>query len=75
MRYGRFREFYPAGRWFYIYERAWKGERLLVVERLIRTADGQRVGFSREFLTPAFGPLYAVSGHAPEADPEPGEMG
>ena len=52
-----------------------EGERLLVVERLIRTADGQRVGFSREFLTPAFGPLYAVSGHAPEADPEPGEMG
>ena len=31
VRYGRFREFYPAGRWFYIYERAWKGERLLVV--------------------------------------------
>ena len=44
-------------------------ERLMVVERLILTTEGERVGFSREFLTPAFGPLYAESGHVQEGDP------
>ena len=41
----------------------------MVVERLILTTEGERVGFSREFLTPAFGPLYAESGHVQEGDP------
>ena len=31
IRYGRFREYFPAGKWFYIYDRSWKGERILVV--------------------------------------------
>ena len=60
-----------------VYARAALGcggeDRLMVVERLILTTDGQRVGFSREFLTPAFGPLYAVSGHAPGSGYADGE--
>ena len=44
-------------------------ERLMVVERLILTLEGERVGFSRMFLTPAFGPLYAESGHVLEGNP------
>ena len=37
-------------------------EQLLTVERLILSPEGQRIGFSREWLTGAFGPLRAVSG-------------
>ncbi len=31
VRHGTYREFYPRSRWFYIYERAYEGEKLLVV--------------------------------------------
>ena len=40
-------------------------ERLLTVTRLVLTAEGQRVGLGRMYLTEAFGPLRADSGGYP----------
>ncbi len=31
IRYGKYREYFPAGKWFYIYDRTYKGEKILVV--------------------------------------------
>lgn len=39
------------------------GEKLLTVERRIVTSEGQPIGFSRQYLTEAFGPLRADSGY------------
>ena len=39
-------------------------DRLITVEQLIRDAEGVPIGFGREYLTQAYGPLKASSGYA-----------
>ncbi len=41
-------------------------EKLITLEKLILSPEGERVGFGLEYLTPRYGPLLAASGPAPE---------
>ncbi len=43
-------------------------ERLLAVDRLVLSPGGERIGFSREYLTPEYGPLRAFSGRSGPGD-------
>ena len=42
------------------------GEKLITLEKLIFSPEGERLGFGLEYLTPRYGPLLAASGPAPE---------
>lgn len=42
--------------------------RLLAVDRLVISPAGERIGFSREYLMPEFGPLRAFSGRSGSAE-------
>ena len=46
-------------------------DRLLAVDRLVLSPEGERIGFSREYLTPEFGPLRAFSGRSGPAEKSP----